>query len=97
METITKLEGSVLHVALKGRLDTVTSVDLGKELEGIEGFATIDFDFKELEYLSSSGLRLLFAYQKKLGGKDKVVIHNVNAVISEIFRVTGFDKVVTIE
>ena len=57
----------------------------------------IFFDFKELEYLSSSGLRLLFGCRKKLGGSDKVIVRNVNPLITEVMKVTGFDKQITIE
>ena len=97
MEIEKKLEGTVLNVVLKGRLDTTTSATLSASLEGESGFTDIHFDFAELEYLSSSGLRLLFSYQKKLGGKEHVVVKNANAVILEIFRVTGFARQITIE
>ena len=97
MEISKKNEAGVLNVALSGRLDTVTSQELTKSLEGESGFEKIIFDLSALEYISSSGLRLLFFYNKKLGGKDKVVVISPNALVSEIFRVTGFDKQITIE
>ena len=90
-------EGTLLKVALEGRLDTITSEELSASLAGEEGFDSILFDFEKLEYLSSSGLRLLFAYRKKLGGKDKVILTHVNPLITEILRVTGFDQQVTIQ
>lgn len=89
--------GSTLEVRLEGRLDTVTSAELSASLEGEEGFTDIRFDFEKLEYLSSSGLRLLFAYRKKLGGTEHVILVHVNALVREILRVTGFDKQVTIQ
>jgi anti-sigma B factor antagonist len=97
MEITKNMEGAVLHVALAGRLDTLTSNDLGTALEEESGFTDIIFDFAALEYLSSSGLRLLFTYQKKLGGKEHVIVRNANAVVREIFRVTGFARQVTLE
>ena len=97
MEITKNMEGAVLHVALAGRLDTLTSNDLGAALEEESGFTDIIFDFAALEYLSSSGLRLLFTYQKKLGGKEHVIVRNANAVVREIFRVTGFARQVTLE
>ena len=97
MEIVKTKNGDVLEVALQGRLDTITSEELATSLEGESGFSTIAFDFAKLEYLSSSGLRLLFAYRKKLGGKDKVIVKNVNPLILEIFRVTGFGEQITIE
>ncbi|MBR1846172.1 MAG: STAS domain-containing protein [Bacilli bacterium] len=97
MEITKNMEGAVLHVALAGRLDTLTSNDLSTALEEESGFTDIIFDFAALEYLSSSGLRLLFTYQKKLGGKEHVIVRNANAVVREIFRVTGFARQVTLE
>ena len=97
MEITKNMEGAVLHVALAGRLDTLTSNDLGTALEEESGFTDIIFDFAAHEYLSSSGLRLLFTYQKKLGGKEHVIVRNANAVVREIFRVTGFARQVTLE
>lgn len=97
MEITKNMEGAVLHVALAGRLDTLTSNDLSAALEEESGFTDIIFDFAALEYLSSSGLRLLFTYQKKLGGKEHVIVRNANAVVREIFRVTGFARQVTLE
>ena len=89
--------GNTLEVLLEGRLDTVTSADLSASLENETGFTDILFDFEKLEYLSSSGLRLLFAYRKKLGGKEHVILAHVNPLILEILRVTGFDQQITIQ
>lgn len=97
MNIVKTKEGSTLKVALEGRLDTITSEDLSASLSAEEGFETILFDMEKLEYLSSSGLRLLFAYRKKLGGKDKVILVHVNPLVTEILRVTGFDQQVTIQ
>ena len=95
---ISKLkEGTTLNVTLKGRLDTVTSGDLGTALEEEEGYTDVVFDFSELQYISSSGLRLLFSQNRKLGGKEHVVVRNVNAVVREIFHVTGFERQITLE
>lgn len=97
MEFTKSLEGATLTVTLKGRLDTVTSVELSAGLEGETGFTDIVFDFNALEYLSSSGLRLLFTYNRKLGGKEHVKVKGANAVVREIFRATGFDRQITLE
>jgi anti-sigma B factor antagonist len=97
MEITKNMEGAVLHVALAGRLDTLTSNDLGTALEEESGFTDIIFDFAALEYLSSSGLRLLFTCRKNLGGKEHVIVENSNEIILEIFRVTGFNNQVTLK
>jgi len=97
MNIFKQKNGTTLEVKLEGRLDTVTSAELTASLEEEEGFTDIRFDFEKLEYLSSSGLRLLFAYRKKLGGKEHVILVNVNALVAEILRVTGFNQQVTIQ
>lgn len=97
MEIVKTRNGDVLEVALSGRLDTITSEDLSQSLEQETGFTSIVFDFAALDYLSSSGLRLLFAYRKKLGGKENVIVKNVNPLIMEIFRVTGFGNQITLQ
>ena len=97
MEIAKKTEGTTLFVSLTGRLDTNTSPDLSASLAQESGYTDIVFDFAGLEYLSSSGLRLLFSCRKDLGGKEHVVVKNSNEVIKEIFRVTGFGKQITLE
>ena len=97
MNIIKQQKDSVLEVRLEGRLDAVTSADLAASLQGERGYDDIVFDFEKLEYLSSSGLRILFAARKELGGKEHVVVKNVNPLVREILRISGFDKQVTIE
>lgn len=97
MEIAKKTEGTTLHVELIGRLDTNTSPALAESLEQESGYTDIVFDFAKLEYLSSAGIRLLFTCRKKLGGAEHVVIKNCNEVIREIFRVTGFERQITIK
>ena len=97
MEIVKKLEGNVLQVALIGRLDTNTSPELGASLEQESGYTDVVFDFEKLEYLSSSGLRLLFTCRKNLGGAEHVIVKNANEVVREIFRVTGFDRQITLQ
>ena len=96
MEINKNLEDGKLFVALKGRLDTITSQELLANLTEVDQAKELEFDFKELEYISSAGLRAILAYQKKLGGKDKVVIRNMNPVVENVFKVTGFETLVTI-
>ena len=96
MEINKNLVDGKLSVALKGRLDTITSQELLASLTEVDQAKELEFDFKELEYISSAGLRAILAYQKKLGGKDKVVIRNMNSVVENVFKVTGFATLVTI-
>lgn len=96
MEITKKLEDGKLFVALKGRLDTITSQDLLANLTEIDNATSLDLDFAELEYISSAGLRAVLSYQKKLGGKDKIIIRNMNPVVANVFKVTGFAALITI-
>lgn len=96
MEIIKNLSDGTLSVALIGRLDTITSQELLANLTEVDEAKVLEFDFKELEYISSAGLRALLAYQKKLGGKDKVIIRNMTPIVANVFKVSGFSSLVTI-
>ena len=97
MEIVKNMEGTTLKVQLIGRLDTNTSPALDESLGQESGFTDVDFDFEKLDYLSSAGIRLLFTCRKKLGGAEHVVVRNANEVIREIFRVTGFERQITLK
>ena len=91
--------GDNLVVALEGRLDTVTSVDFTNALtkEDIKEQVVI-IDMKALEYISSAGLRALVALKKNLSAQNKQLeVHNLNPVCQEVFRVTGFNNILTIK
>lgn len=91
-------ENGTLTVELEGRLDTVSAPQLEGELKKrISGVETLVFDFSKLEYLSSAGLRVLLASQKVMNKQGKMIVKNVNDTIMEIFEVTGFSELLTIE
>ncbi len=97
--TITKVEeGEKLTLALEGRLDTTTTPQLEDELKtALDGIKTLVFDFSKLEYLSSAGLRVLLATQKLMNQQGQMVITHVNETIMEVFEVTGFVDILTIQ
>lgn len=98
--TITKnTENEVLTLALEGRLDTNTAPDLEKEIDEdlTVGVKTLLLDFRELEYVSSAGLRVLLSAQKKMNKQGNMVVKNVNDMIMDVFQVTGFVDILTIE
>lgn len=97
--TITKKQdGSALEIALEGRLDTVTAPDLEKELKGaLDGVTKLTLDFGGLEYISSAGLRVLLSAQKTMNKQGEMKLTNVNEIINEVFEVTGFLDILTIE
>ncbi|MBO6241829.1 MAG: STAS domain-containing protein [Butyrivibrio sp.] len=97
--TINKIaNGSELTVALEGRLDTTTAPQLDDELKSALGGVTkLDFDLSKLEYISSAGLRVLLSAQKVMNKQGEMVVKNANEEIKEIFEVTGFVDILTIE
>jgi anti-sigma B factor antagonist len=98
MNIIKNTEGTTLTIALEGRLDTTTAPQLEAELkQSIGDSQKLIFNFEKLEYLSSAGLRVLLSAQKVMNKQGEMVIHNVNETIMEIFEVTGFIDILTIE
>ena len=98
MNIIKNKDGSKLALALEGRLDTTTAPALEAELKAsMDGVTELNLDFEKLEYLSSAGLRVLLAAQKVMNKQGKMTIHHVNETIHEVFEVTGFIDILTIE
>ena len=93
------LKNDNIVIELKGRLDSTTSPQLDQKVKVIEiDKNLVIIDFKELEYISSAGLRVLLAIKKMLEAKGKALeIHNVNEVITEVFNVTGFINVLNVK
>lgn len=89
---------SELVLALEGRLDTTTAPDLEALLkEELDGIDSLVFDFAKLEYISSAGLRVILSAQKQMNKQGKMVIKNVSSDVLEIFEITGFSDILTIE
>lgn len=97
--TINKtVEGGKLIIAPEGRLDTMTSPQLDAELDNsIKSVSELVFDFAGLDYISSAGLRVLLKAQKVMNRQGSMVIRNVSDEIRDIFDVTGFLDIMTIE
>ena len=87
-----------LTVALTGRLDTTTAPELEKELKAsLDGVTTLVIDMAALEYISSAGLRVLLSAQKTMNKQGEMKVVHVGETIMEIFEVTGFSDILTIE
>ena len=85
-------------VEIIGRLDTTTAPSLEKTInESIEETKSLILDFKELEYISSAGLRVLLAAQKKMNQIGSMKVINVCESVMEVFEITGFADILTIE
>lgn len=98
MTVTKKLEGTKLTATIEGRLDTNTTPEAEKELAGsLDNVTELILDFKHLDYISSAGLRLLLMLQKKMNAQGSMKILNANAIVKEIFEVTGFSDVLTVE
>ena len=97
--TITKKQnGAALEIALEGRLDTMTAPELEAELKGsLDAAESLTLDFSKLDYISSAGLRVLLSAHKVMSGKGGMKVKNVNEVVREVFDVTGFADILTIE
>ena len=91
-------ENDSLKIALEGRLDTLTAPKLDAEIQGaLDGIKSLVFDFEKLAYISSAGLRILLAAQKIMNKQGTMVIRNAGPEIREIFDVTGFSDILTLE
>ena len=99
MLNITKnANGEALKIILEGRLDTITAPQLEAELgKVLPGVTDLKFDLEKLEYISSAGLRVLLSTQKTMNKQGKMVVSNASAEVKEIFDVTGFSDILTIE
>ncbi len=91
-------DGNSLTVTLEGRLDTMSAPQLESELAtSLVGVEALCFDCKELEYVSSAGLRVLLSAQKTMNTQGRMCLKNVTEEVKEIFEVTGFSDILTIE
>lgn len=90
--------GSKLVLKVEGRLDTITAPQLDAEVKSsLNDITKLEFDFSKLEYISSAGLRVLLSAQKIMNKQGSMVIHGASEAIIEIFDVTGFVDILTIE
>ena len=90
--------GNALEIALEGRLDTMTAPELEAALkEALTGVEELTFDLEKLDYISSAGLRVLLSAQKTMNRQGSMKVKNANEIIMEIFDVTDFADILTIE
>lgn len=98
MEIISKQNDAELVLTVSGRLDTTTAPELDAKIGEIgPDVKKLVMDFIKLEYISSAGLRVLLAAQKKMSKQGRMVLINVNATVKEVFEITGFSDVLTFE
>ena len=93
-----KQDGSALVIALEGRLDTTTAPELEAELKNsLEGITDLTLDMAKLDYISSAGLRVLLTAHKTMMKQGQMKVTNVSEIVREVFEVTGFSDILTIE
>lgn len=93
-----KTENGKTMLHIDGRLDTVTAPELEKALDGVLDAANeLIFDMTGLEYISSAGLRVILRAQKAMNAKGSMKITGANDSIMEVFDITGFLDILTIE
>lgn len=99
MKIIQTEEAGKLILALEGRLDTTTAGELEAILKEKNEFINeLMLDFSSLDYVSSAGLRVILGAQKQINAKKgKMLIKNVNETVMEVFSITGFVDILTIE
>ena len=98
MEVKKTINGTNCVVELEGRLDTTTAPQLEAALKtALNGISELTFDLGKLEYISSAGLRVLLAAQKVMNAQGTMKITNVIPEIMEVFEITGFTDILTIE
>ncbi len=98
MKLTKNLKDTTLVVNVQGRLDTSTAPELQEFIgSSIEGVTELILDFSGLEYISSAGLRVLLATEKEMKSKGRMVVRNLSEEVAEVFEITGFSDILTIE
>ena len=97
MQITKNQDGEKLTVKVEGRLDTSTAPSLEAELGTLDGVNEMVFDFSGLEYVSSAGLRVILATQKTMSKKGGLVLTGVSDAVMEVFEITGFADILTIQ
>ena len=93
-----KINGEAITLIVSGRLDTQTAPELENELDAVlSGIKELTFDFTNLEYVSSAGLRVILKAQKAMNAQGSMKLTGVNDSIMEVFDITGFLDILTIE
>ncbi len=97
MEIEKTIDGKTAYLKIVGRLDTVSSPDLEKTLNELTAEEEVILDFEKLDYISSAGLRVLLLAHKNFAKKSGLTVKNVCDAVMDVFKVTGFDDVLTIK
>lgn len=98
MQTLLNQENNTLTISVSGRVDTTTAPEFEKTIfENIDGITELILDLKEMPYTSSAGLRVFLKAQKLMNQQGSMKLINVQSDVMEIFDMTGFSDILTIE
>jgi anti-sigma B factor antagonist len=91
-------ENGVLTISVEGSIDTLTASDFeSKVIKALEGVKKLILDFAKVEYVSSAGLRTIILLNEKMEEKEGMTIKNINDEVRDVFEMTGFDELLTLE
>ncbi len=98
MDIKKKKQSGTLTVTVSGRIDTVTAPQFQDGVKpDLEGVSNLVIDFADVKYISSAGLRVLLSLQKIMNKQGAMKLINVNSTINDVYEVTGFSDILTIE
>ena len=98
MNVTKQLSGAELFVVVEGNIDSTSAPELHNQIiDSLKGIQSLVFDFKKVNYISSAGLRVLLAARKAIGGEGQVIIRGPNENVLDVFEMSGFDNILTIE
>ena len=91
-------EKGVLTISVEGSIDTLTASDFeSKVIKALDGVKKLILDFAKVEYVSSAGLRTIILLNEKMEEKEGMTIKNINDEVRDVFEMTGFDELLTLE
>ncbi|MBQ2593718.1 MAG: STAS domain-containing protein [Candidatus Riflebacteria bacterium] len=91
-------ENGVLTISVEGSIDTLTASDFeSKVIKALDGVKKLILDFAKVEYVSSAGLRTIILLNEKMEEKEGMTIKNINDEVRDVFEMTGFDELLTLE
>ena len=98
MEIKTERDGDNLTVALVGKLDAVTAIELDKLMaQQLDGVKNLTIDLKDLSYIASAGLRILLKTQKRMNNQGFMFVKNIQREVRTVMDMTGFSRLLTLE
>ena len=91
-------KGTTIVISVDGRIDTNTAMEFGEQVnDSLDNIENLILDFSNVEYISSLGLRAILEIQKRMISQGTMKVVNANQSVMDVFNMTGFSKILTIE